>query len=120
MNIRPIKGNENLSVLLQAAEGIGGSSVEDLERECTYLQAGVKAAKGKISNAVDKQKAAKYLLKRRSTLPENVVRLAIISKRDAAEAEKNASYERDKFLQQYRNFRNLIYIARSIQQIGNK
>ena len=118
MNIRPIKGNDSVESLRKAAQAIGGTSVDDLERECEYLKAGIKAARGKITNAVDKQRAAKWLIKRRTTLPTNVVRLALISKRNAAEAELHASYERDKFLAQYRNMRNLIYIQKSIELIA--
>ena len=116
MNVKPITGNTNLEVLKQVAANIGGSSVEDLERECEYLKAGIAAARKKIANAVDKQRAAKWIIKRRNGhgYPPNVVRLALIAKRDAAEAEVHASYERDQFLNQYRNFRNLIYISKSV------
>lgn len=114
MNLRTIKGNTSLEALKSASAVIGGSNIEELERECEYLKAGIKAARGKIANAVDKQRAAKWIIKHRTTMPANVVRLALIAKRDASEAETNAAYERDRFLQQYRNFRNLIYISKSV------
>lgn len=119
MNINPIKGNTNLEVLKKVAANIGGASLEELERECEYLKAGITAARKKIANAVDKQRAAKWTIKHRDGhgFPPNVIRLALINKRDAAEAEVHASFERDKFLQQYRNLRNLIYISKSISLV---
>ena len=119
MNVKPITGNANLATLKTITDNIGGLTTEDLERECAYLKAGIKAARGKIARAVDRQRGAKWILKHRSTLPESVVNLAIAAKPQEREKELIAGGERDAFLQQYRNFRQFLYIQKSVELIAS-
>lgn len=117
MNDKKIVGNSNLETLRSVTENIGGLTTAELEKECEYLRAGIKAARGKIFRAVERQRGAKWILKHRSTMPENVVKLALATKQQNSDLEKEASYERDRFLAQYRNFRQLIYIQKSIELV---
>lgn len=117
MNVKPIKGHANLETLNKVCQSIGSLTPEELEQQCEYLKSGIKAARGKITNAVNKQRAAKWIIRRRTTLPSEVVRQALINQREAKEAEVMAAADRDRFIQQYRNFRSFIYIQKSVEQL---
>lgn len=118
MNVKPITGNVNLKTLKSITDNIGGLTTADLERECEYLKAGIKAARGKIARAVDRQRGAKWIIKNRVNLPTSVVNLAIATKQQERDKELVASGERDAFLNQYRNFRQLLYIQKSVELIA--
>lgn len=117
MNIKPIKGHTNIQTLNTVVQGIGGMTREDLEQQIEWLRLGVKAARGKINNALSKQRGAKYIIKHRATMPKDTVRLALLARDEARQAETEAIFERDRMLEQYRNFRSFLYIQKSMEMI---
>lgn len=100
--------------LNSVVQSIGGMNQDEVEQQCLIILTGIRAAKKKIADAVDQLRAAKYIIKRRTQFPENVVKMAIRAKNNAIDAEFKAIYERDRMKEQYRNFRGFLYIMRSM------
>lgn len=114
MNLRPIKGHVNLSTLHKVANDLGGMDENDLEQQLLWIAHGIKAAKAKMARAQSKLKANKYLIRRRNTLPQDVVSLAVAGY-NAAEIElQEAEFEKMRFQENYRNFRSIAYIRKSL------
>lgn len=120
MNTRPIKGNVNIETLNKVASNLGGMSNDELEQELAWIANGIKVAKSKIAREQSNMKAHKYIIRRANVLPERVVYLARKNYEGAKEALVNAEFQKHQFMNQYRNFRDILYIRKSIELIKNQ
>lgn len=117
MNYRPIKGHVNLETLKKVVDSFGDMSDADLEQQLHWIASGIRAAKGKITRAQDEMKATKYLIRRRNTLPEGVVKMALKNRAQAQHDLTTAIMEKAQFIERYRNFRSISYIRKSLELI---
>ena len=120
MNTRPIKGNVNIETLNKVASNLGGMSNDELEQELAWIANGIKVAKGKIAREQSNMKAHKYVIRHANMLPERVVHLARKSYADAKKALEEAAFQKHQFMNNYRNFRDILYIRKSIELIKNQ
>lgn len=120
MNTRPIKGNVNIETLNKVASNLGGMSNEELEQELAWIANGITIAKGKMAREQSNMKAHKYVIRRANTLPERVVYLARKGYADAKKALEEAEFQKHQFMNNYRNFRDILYIRKSIELIKNQ
>lgn len=117
MNTRPIKGNVNIETLNKVSSNLGGMSNEELEQELAWIANGITVAKGKIAREQSNMKAHKYVIRRANVLPERVVYLARQNYESAKEALLEAEFQKHQFMNNYRNFRDILYIRKSIELI---
>lgn len=120
MNTRPIKGNVNIETLNKVASNLGGMSNDELEQELAWIANGIKVAKGKIAREQINMKAHKYIIRRANVLPERVVHLARKNYAEAKKALEEATFQKHQFMNNYRNFRDILYIRKSIELIKNQ
>lgn len=117
MNVRPIKGHTNLETLKKVIFNLGEMTDTDLDQQLHWLASGIKAARAKICRAQDDLKAVKFILKHRQSHPECVIKQALRNKSEAEQRLYEAELERDQFLNNYRNFRSISYIRKSMALI---
>ncbi|MFW3388540.1 UNVERIFIED_CONTAM: hypothetical protein RF648_21375, partial [Kocuria sp. CPCC 205274] len=117
MNLRKIVGNVDNKQLLA---DIAIKFLPMAETQVQQMTAGIKGAKAGIRRAVDVQRDAKYILRRRNQFPANVIAWATKAKADANFDEHRYHAEKQGFLEGYREGRALEFMLKSIIKLAKE